>query len=80
MQIDQYGFEARSMFFQRKQLQPYRVVETASATFMCFGDEPQRPIHRITKNGTETVVEWAFGAWNDKETLAYVPINQTLEV
>ena len=80
MQIDQYGFEATSVHFQKRKLSPYRVAESGSVTYLCFDDGDLRPIHRITKNATETVIEWAYGAWADRESFAYVPINQTLEV
>lgn len=80
MQIDQYGFEATSTHFQRRKLQPHRVAETGDVTYLCFTNEELRPIHRITKTATETVIEWAYGAWESRETLDYVPINQTLEV
>lgn len=82
MQIDQYGFEAVSAFFKSRQLQTHRVKTIAGATYVCFGDEPVRPIHRIARNpeNGETVVEWAYGAWEDAENLEYIPINQTREV
>ena len=80
MQIDQYGFEATSEYFHRRKLQPYRIAESGTATYLCFDDGDKRPIHRITKTDAETVVEWAYGAWTDRETLNYVPINQTLEI
>jgi len=80
MQIDQYGFEATSEYFHRRKLQPYRIAENGAVTYLCFDDAPLRPIHRVTKTATETVVEWAYGAWAERESLVYVPINQTLEV
>lgn len=80
MQIDQYGFEATSIYYQRRQLQPYRVAENGDVTYICFTDAARRPIHRITKNATETVIEWAYGAWADRATLPYIPINQTRNV
>lgn len=80
MQIDCYGFEATSTFFRRKKLQPYRVAESGQTTYLCFDDNENRPIHRITKANGETVIEWAYGKWNERTTLFYVPINQTLEV
>ena len=80
MQIDQSGFESTSVDFHRRKLSPYRVAENGSVTYLCFDDGVLRPIHRITKSTTETVIEWAYGAWTDRESLTYVPINQTLEV
>lgn len=80
MQIDQYGFEAVSIYFQRRQLQPYRIAEDGDVTYICFSDEAVRPIHRVTKSNGETVVEWAYGAWADRATLDYIPINQTRNI
>ena len=80
MQIDCYGFDATSVFFQRRKLQPYRIVESMDVTYICYDGDANRPIHRITKNGSETVVEWAYGPWSERESLDYIPINKTLEV
>ena len=80
MQIDQYGFDATSVFFQRRRLQPYRVAEAGDVTYICYDDGERRPIHRLTKTGNETVFEWAYGAWEDRETHDYIPINRTREV
>ena len=30
--------------------------------------------------GGETVVEWAYGRWDQREQLDYIPINKTREV
>lgn len=80
MQIDQYGFEATSVFFQRKQLQPYIVAEDGDVTYICFADTPERCIHRITKTDAETIIEWSYGGWAGRENLDYIPINQTREI
>lgn len=80
MQIDQYGFEATSMYFQRRKLLPHRIAEVNGITYMCFDDRALRPIHRITKTTSDTIIEWAYGDWADRANLNYVPINQTLEV
>ena len=80
MQIDQYGFEATSVDFHKRKLQPYRVAEDGDITYLCFDDGDLRPIHRITKTGSETVIEWTYGAWGDRATLSYLPINQTRDV
>ena len=80
MQIDCYGFDATSVFFQRRRLQPYRISESGDVTYICYDDAQVRPIHRITKNGSETVVEWAYGPWGRRVSLEYIPINKTREV
>ena len=80
MQIDCYGFDATSVFFQRKKLQPYRVAEAGNVTYICYDDGDTRPIHRITKDEGETVVEWAYGRWDQREQLDYIPVSKTREV
>jgi len=81
MQIDCYGFEASSQWFRRKQLDVYLMKEHEGVFYLCFGPQTLRPIHRIDKdtNGV-TRQTWAFGKWEDAETLTYIPINQTREI
>ena len=81
MQIDQYGFEATSVHFRNTRLQPYKVDDAGNgATYLCFENAAEVPIHRITVSGTVTTIEWALGAWDDRAALAYIPINQTRNV
>lgn len=80
MQIDCYGFDATSVFFQRRKLLPYRIAEAGDVTYICYDVGDSRPIHRITKTEGETVVEWAYGPWEQREQLDYIPINKTREV
>ena len=81
MQIDQYGFEASREFFHRRRLQPYKVDDAGGGvTYLCFEDGASVPIHRITVSGTVTTVEWAYGAWDSRAALAYIPINRTRNV
>ena len=82
MQIDCYGFSATSEFFKRKSLDVHLLKKGDDGEcYMCFGDEPNRPVHRLdrTADGAWRIM-WAFGKWDEAPRLAYVPINETLEV
>ena len=49
--------------------------------YCCFGTGARRPIHRIDRApGGEVRVMWAYGGWDEAETLRYVPINETMEI
>jgi len=80
MQIDCYGFEATSEYFHKRKLNPYRIAVDGNVTYVCFENLTRRPIHRITKSDTETVIEWAYGYWNKRSELNYIPINETKEI
>ena len=81
MQIDCYGFEATSQWFKRWTLDPYLIKRSEGITYFCFGDQLNRPIHRIDRDENGSVRQsWAFGRWADAESLRYIPINETMEV
>jgi len=80
MLIDQYGISSVSENFQRRRLQPYRISVEGNTTYICFDGDEKRPIHRITKSETERVFEWAYGSWEQRANLAYIPINQVMEI
>ena len=82
MQIDCYGFGATSQFFKRRELLAHLVSKEGDGTvYMCFGREGRRPIHRIAKAGPGLwEAGWAWGAWDDRASLEYVPLSETLEV
>ena len=81
MQIDCYGFEATSEFFRRKELDVHLLKQVGETVYCCFGAGTRRPIHRIDRApGGEVRVMWAYGSWDDAETLRYVPINETMEI
>lgn len=95
MFIDGSGFEVNSPSFignKRTSPSPYIVSEKGTATpkvtYVCFSSDPLRVIQRITVSGvtigsedwTETKIEFSYGAWEDRETLNYVPINEVIEV
>ena len=76
-----YGFEATSQFFKKKELDAHLMKRIDGILYVCFGDEENRPIHRLDKDEHGSVrLMWAYGRWDDAENLSYVPINQTLEI
>ena len=81
MQIDCYGFEASSQWFRRKELEVYLMKEVEGILYLCYGNQPMRPIHRIDRDEHGCTREsWAFGRWADVESLRYIPVNQTMEI
>jgi len=46
MQIDCYGFEMSSQWFRRKELEVYLMKEVEGILYLCYGNQPMRPIHR----------------------------------
>ena len=51
---------------------------TANTVYKCFFDGNPRAIQRtVTENGIETTT-WAWGDWDDRATLDYAPINNTI--
>ena len=62
MQIDCYGFEATSQWFKRRTLDPYLIKRSEGITYLCFGNQLNRPIHRIDRDENGSVRQlWAFG-------------------
>ncbi len=81
MQIDYYGFEATSEFFKRKELDAHRMKRVDGILYVCFGNDENRPIHRLDKDENGSVrLMWAYGKWDEAESLRYIPINQTMEI
>ena len=81
MQIDCYGFEATSEFFKRKELDSYLIKRIDGVLYVCFGDDEKRPIHRLDRDpGGNARLMWAYGKWEEAESLRYIPINQTMEI
>lgn len=50
VQIDCYGFEAASEFFQRCKLEAYLVKNDGGIVYVCFGPDDPRPMHRIDRD------------------------------
>lgn len=53
---------------------------TAGVTYLCFFGTAARAIHRVTETAGITTLERAWGAWADRATLTYTPINDYIEV
>ncbi len=61
-------------------LEPYLVdAATEGVTYICFADTAFRCVRRITQTNGITTTEFAMGAWPDRATLTYHPVNTTLE-
>ena len=65
------------------------IVENAGGgiTYICFTPDDangKRVVQRITEEtvggATTTTIEHAYGAWADRATLTYYPINQAIPV
>lgn len=81
MQIDCYGFEATSQFFKRKELDAHLIKRVEGIMYACFSDEPERVIHRLDKDEHGSIrLMWAYGRWEEAESLRYIPINETMEI
>ena len=81
MQIDCYGFEATSQFFKKKELDAHLMKRVDGIMYVCFCGDAMRPIHRLDKDADGSVrLMWAYGRWEDAESLHYIPINETMEI
>lgn len=80
---DRYGRPAGYLNPINNEVDPYLVDKSsATVTYVCFyetGTGP-RAIHRIVKVGTVSQVTVAWGAWSDRASLTYYPVNTYLEV
>ena len=59
---------------------PYQVAVDGDKTYVSFYNTNPRAIHRITTAGDVKTVEFAFGSWDERANLAYIPINSVMEV
>ena len=57
----------------------YAMDDRGDVTYTCFDSTPLRVVWRTTASGTVTAREFAYGAWDDRETLEYVPLDQAVE-
>ena len=61
--------------------EPFGTKKVAGATYLRFAARSPAPIHRLAVDADGAVRhEWAYGMWADAKTLAYVPLETTLEV
>ena len=81
MECDCFGCVATSEFFKRRKLEAHLVKRVDGVLYVCYGNDAERPIHRLDKDEHGSVrLMWAYGKWEDAETLRYIPINETMEV
>ena len=83
---DKFGRAQERINFKFGEQDPYIVEEDSATgiTYICYDDGALRAIRRITEvvagATTTTTIEVAYGAWADRETLTYQPINQDLSI
>lgn len=80
---DQYGRRPGSNHYGSnvETPEPYRVDEAENIIYICYFDTPQRAVRRITTGADgSTTIEWAHGAWDQRSTLDYQPVNDWKEV
>ena len=79
MIVDCFGRRAGSAEF-RSPVEPlpylYDAGGESGPAYVCFDESEKRAIHRIT-TGSDGVkkVEFAYGAWADRASLTYQPVN-----
>ena len=79
--IDNFGRkESTGGYLSPIEPMPYQIATDGSTTYVSFFDTNPRAIHRITTAGDVKTVEFAFGKWDDRAILTYIPINNVMEV
>ena len=72
--------EARGFYDTKISLKSSSVPDTLEA-YRLLSEACDYPLHiGITEAGGVTTVEWAYGAWEQRASLEYVPINNLVEV
>ena len=82
MRISCYGEKTDDLVYDKNP--PIKALEekdSDGATYLRFGEGEKVPIHRLTV-GADGIVrrDWAYGKWEEAETLDYIPITETKEV
>ena len=82
MRINCYGERADgSLDAKGLARDPCGVKKVAGATYLRFAPRSPAPIHRLSVSADGIVRhDWAWGMWADVKSLAYVPLETTLEV
>ena len=80
---DKFGQDSTSYGYRYMELEPYIVDEaTDGVTYICYTNEPIRAIRRVHKTQSggvkTTTVENAVGAWEDRASLTYYPVNEAI--
>ncbi len=80
---DDYGRSSNNPNFGSKSEvpEPYMVDAAAEdVTYICFANTTPRCVRRITQADGVTTTEFSMGAWADRATLTYQPVNTTMEL
>lgn len=79
MHIDKWG--EPYIHVVHETIEPYMVdASTAGTTYICYFNTPDRIIRKITDDNGITTIEFSWGAWDDRTTLTYIPINEAMEI
>ena len=81
--IDCYGNATESETFERHlRPEPLETKQIGEVTYMRFSEgEGNCVVHRLCVEADGMVSEtWAWGPWNEVETLEYMPLTQTKEM
>ena len=73
--LNHFGIDPNDHNADREPL-PYTIDDQGDVTYICFFDTPKRAIHKIA----DGKVEVAYGAWADRASLTYGPVNELLIV
>ena len=74
--IDCYG---RDIHFPAPKPVAYKVATDGDYTYVCYSSQDPCAIMRIDSSDGVTLT-WAYGAWADRATLTYIPIDQTRDI
>lgn len=82
MLIDCYGYESSSIYFRNKEKHIHECAKSGSITYLRFSTDEVGPIHKIDETDpADRKIMWAYGAWEDRESLDYkTDKNTPLEV
>lgn len=77
--IDCYGHPNTDARFRMKEEKWSAIAEADGAAYFKFGSGEKTPVHRIvTDQSGITTQLWAFGRWDDRESLTYdLTLNET---
>lgn len=82
--IDCYGHEATTTKYGRREFAktPYLVVVSGNTTYICFSaTSGKQPIHRVVETADGAEIAWAWGKWDERESLNYrLPLGTPAEV
>lgn len=75
------GRTERATYDKNPPIRPHEAKASGGATYLRFGEGDRVPIHRLAV-GEDGIVrrEWAYGKWDEAESLDYVPTTETREI